>query len=493
MTRGFPSDSLQLNGVPVNKGTLLIALPSVALFASLASAQTTSPKAPTSLATDAEIRKILVDRIDVQHKSVGTVVGIISPEGRRIISYGKMDPGDSRPLNSDTVFEIGSVTKIFTALLLADMVKRGEVALTDPVAKYLPSGVKVPERNGRQITLVDLATHTSGLPFFPSDIPLKDPAEVGRILANYPVLRLFRFLSTYDLPRDIGSKWEYSNVGVGLLGLALANRAGMDYEALVYSRITRPLGMESTAITISPQMKARLGVGHDNKSHATPDVDMPAFMAAASFRSTANDLLTFLGAFMGFTKSPLARAMAAMLETRRPGPGWPQTLGWWIVLSGQGDDGIVAFGGQTLGYASTVAYDPKMRVGVVVLSNQAEDDGGLGWHLLRPAFPVKTSETGKERKEVTLDPKLYDLYPGQYQPDTGAAITVERRGDALFVKFETAPQGLRLHAENEREFFIVEADVQITFKLDDQGHPNSLVVHFAGKDYPAPRVSKAKG
>src|SRR6185437_13514122 len=124
---------------------------------------------------DSEIRNILIERIDKDHQSVGIVVGVIDATGQRIIAYGNLDKGDNRPLNGDTVFEIGSVTKVFTSLLLADMVQRGEVALTDPVAKYLPPQVKVPERGGKKITLVDLATHTSGLPRLPTNLKPRDP------------------------------------------------------------------------------------------------------------------------------------------------------------------------------------------------------------------------------------------------------------------------------------------------------------------------------
>src|SRR5579863_7445460 len=169
---------------------------------SIASAQAQSVPAP-SVPPDSEMRQILVDRIDVQHQSVGIVVGVIGPEGRRIIAYGHLEKGDPRPLNGDTIFEIGSATKVFTSLLLADMVQRGEVALDDPVAKYLPPDVKVPERNGRSITLVDLSTHTSGLPRLPTNFAPKDPANP---YADYSVEQLYQFLSTYQLTRDIESQ-----------------------------------------------------------------------------------------------------------------------------------------------------------------------------------------------------------------------------------------------------------------------------------------------
>ena len=184
--------------------------------------------------TDAQIRDPLVERIDKQQQSVGIVVGVIDSTGRRTISYGKFDTGDNRAVDGNTIFEIGSVTKVFTSLLLADMVQRGEVALTDSVAKYLPAGVKMPERNGRQITLEDLATHTSGLPRLPTNLSPKDAANP---YADYSVEQLYQFLSGYQLTRDIGSQYEYSNLGGGLLGHVLARRAGMDYEKFVRSRI----------------------------------------------------------------------------------------------------------------------------------------------------------------------------------------------------------------------------------------------------------------
>ncbi len=147
-----------------------------AMILSAAGAGAQSP--PNSpVPPDSEIRKILVERVDTFHQGVGIVVGVIEPQGRRVIAYGSVNQGDARPLNGDTIFEIGSVTKVFTSLLLADMVQRGEVALADPVAKYLPADVRVPERGGRVITLVDLSTHTSGLPRLPSNLFPKDPAN----------------------------------------------------------------------------------------------------------------------------------------------------------------------------------------------------------------------------------------------------------------------------------------------------------------------------
>ncbi len=183
----------------------------------------TSAVAPTHWTppSDAEIRALLAQRIDVEHQGVGIVIGVIDPSGRRIIAYGKGDQPDGRPLDGDTEFEIGSITKVFTALVLADMVRDGEVKLDDPAQKYLPAGVTMPTRDGKEITLVDLATHTSGLPRLPTNFAPKDPANP---YADYTAKQLYQFLSSYQLTRDPGASWAYSNLGFGLLGHLLSLR-----------------------------------------------------------------------------------------------------------------------------------------------------------------------------------------------------------------------------------------------------------------------------
>ncbi len=203
-------------------------------------ARTRQPALPASTPTDDEIRSILVKRIDVEKQSVGIVAGVIDAKRRRIVSHGRLAQDEVRPLGGDTVFEIGSVTKVFSALLLTDMAQKGELALTDPISKYLPDGTTVPQRGGQAITLQDLAMHTSGLPRMPNNFAPADPLNP---YADYGFDRLTQFLSGYTLTRDVGAQYEYSNLGGGLLGTLLARRAGLDYEALVAQRISKPLAM----------------------------------------------------------------------------------------------------------------------------------------------------------------------------------------------------------------------------------------------------------
>lgn len=342
--------------------------------------------------SDSEIRQIISERIEHHKQSVGIVVGIIEQESRRIIAHGRFGTNDPRLVDANTLFEIGSVTKIFTALLLADMVQRAELTLTDPIAKYLPKEIIVPQRSGKVITLVDLATHMSGLPYMPDNFA---PANPDNPYTDYSLGHLYNFLSGYQLTRDIGSQREYSNLGYGLLGHVLECRAGTDYETLVRERILAPFGMGSTGIALSSEMSARLATGHNSALEAYPNWDNPTLTGAGALRSTANDLLTFLEMASGIKKTPLAPSFAAMSFLRGPivqGPteigDYGMGLGWGIMKSG--DNQLIWHNGTTGGYQSFIGFLPKINVGIVALTNSRTDAGvdDIAQHLLNPKAPL---------------------------------------------------------------------------------------------------------
>jgi serine-type D-Ala-D-Ala carboxypeptidase/endopeptidase len=346
--------------------------------------------ADTSIPSDAEIGKILKDHVGPENLGIGIVVGVIDARGRRIVSYGSLAKDDKRPLTGDTIFEIGSITKVFTSLALMGMVQKGEVSVTDPVSKYLPAAVKVPERNGKKITLQDLATQSSGL-------PEGEPSNADRsnLFAGYSKNQLYEFLSGYQLTRDIGSRFEYSNIGVSLLGHALSLRDGKDYDAMVRARILAPLGMNDTGVTLSPEVKGRLAPGHGINRNPVPNLDFSireVMAGGGGLKSSANDLLTFLAANLGYTKTPLAPAMAAEISIRRP--TLPSMVGMeiaytWIIQTKDGSS-IIWHNGSSPGYRAYIGFDPKSRAGVVVLSNcywrSLPDD--IGRHLLDPSHPL---------------------------------------------------------------------------------------------------------
>jgi D-alanyl-D-alanine-carboxypeptidase/D-alanyl-D-alanine-endopeptidase len=444
----------------------------------------------SSIPSDEQIRKILVDRLGEYNDRVGIVVGVIEPKGRRIVAYGSFGKNDTRALDGDTVFEIGSITKVFTSLLLADMVQRGEVSLSDPVAKYLPAGVKMPERNSRSITLESLSRHRSGLPPLPTNFAPGDPKNP---YADYSVKQLYDFLSGYTLTRDIDAEFQYSNLGGGLLGHVLSLAAGKDYENLVQTRIIQPLGMRSTAITLSPDMKSRLATGHDNSSEPCSNWDLPTLAGAGALRSTANDMLSFLAAQLGYKNSALDPAIAATRSRRTPaGAGMEMGLGW-LIQPKKGSE-IIWHNGGTGGYRSFAGFNPKAKFGVVVLTNVFTQPGvdDLGLHLLDPESQLLPASSpllqpAKQHKEITLDSNILDLYVGKYQFAPNAVMTITKKGNQLFAQL-TGQGAAEIYPESKTDFFSRLVDAQFLFRTDSKGRVNALVLRQLGRDQIGERI-----
>jgi Beta-lactamase class C and other penicillin binding proteins len=443
---------------------------------------------PQPIFEDEAIRKMLSTRVDMQKQATGIVVGVIDSKGPHIISYGTMGSRDKRPVNGDTLFDIGSITKVFTALLLADMARRGEVRLDDPAAKYLDAKkVKLPERGGKQITLLDLATHTSGLPLRPTNLVSKDPNDKYR---DYTVDLMYECLSSFVLTRDIGTKYEYSNLGYGLLGHVLEKRMGMTYGDLVESRITRPLEMNDTRIGLTPAMKGRMAVGYNNELTPIPsEWHFGVLQSARAFSSTANDLLKFLGALLGFKQSPLFPAMKSMLDFRRPGGMQPSTeiaLAWNVYVDGGQE--VVWKNGSVGGYRSFIGFDPKAGMGVVALSNAQTAVGAddIGLHLLHEHIPVDL-HIPKPHKEISLRPEILDRYIGRYQFSPTDIMTVTREGNHLVGQLLDG-QRFEMFAEGEHDFFMKIADAQVTFESSGQGLAKVAIWHQGGQDQRGERI-----
>ena len=426
----------------------------------------------------------------MQKQGVGIVVGLIDAHGRRFISEGSFDQTDDRPVGPDTIFEMGSITKVFTATLLTLAVERGEVKLDDPVGKYLPASVHVPERGGRQITLRDLSQHMSGLPRMPTNFA---PKDVDNPFADYDDARLFAFLNDYALQRDIGAKWEYSNLGVGLLGEALARRAGMSYATLLKTRILDPLGMTSSGVTLTPDEQRRFAVGHDAYLRRTPHWDLAALSGAGALRSDAEDMLTFLAANIGLKPTPLKSAMDATLAVKRI-PNMPnneQALGWNVRHSPYGD--IVWHNGETGGFHTMIAFNPKEKVGVVVMTNAATAAGGddIAFHILAGAPLAVLSPPGpapgEGRTVVSLPPERLEALVGRYRMAPAVFMTITRTDDHLFAQL-TGQSAYEVFPESGTDFFFRVVDAQLKFQLGADGRATGLVLHQNGRDLPGTRT-----
>jgi CubicO group peptidase (beta-lactamase class C family) len=432
--------------------------------------------------SDAEIRDVLVERLDIEHDGVGLVVGVIDASARRVVAHRAEAFPDLPAPDGDTLFEIGSNTKVFTSLLLADMAERGEVRLDDPAALFLPPGLTLPE-HGRPITLAHLATHVSGLPRDADNYAPTDPANP---FADFTVEKLYDFLGRYRLDRDPGAAHAYSNVGLGLLGHVLARRAGVDFETLVRARIAEPLGMASTTVTLTPALAARAAPGHDHTGQPTPWLDMAAIPGAGALRTTTHDLLTFLAAELGLVETPLSAAMRAQLTHRRPtgrSDGGAQALGW-LISSRHGAE-VAWHVGRTVGGHGFIGLDPARGLGVTVLGNmgvvRAED---IGFHLLTDAL---LAAPPPKRRAVRLAPEQLHRLAGRYRLSPTTDLTVTRVAGHLRIDIG----GRATHAfipESETRFFVRQFDAQVTFDLDSQGRPVALTTHQDGREQRTPRL-----
>jgi serine-type D-Ala-D-Ala carboxypeptidase/endopeptidase len=426
---------------------------------------------------DETLRAAMVNRVDIARNGIGLIAGISTPDGRRYVAYGRTSKSGSAP-HPDTIFEIGSITKVFTSLLLADMVERGEVKLEDPVALYLPKTVTVPSRNDKQITLADLATHTSGLP---RDADNLDVMQVNPFAAYGPA-SLYEFLARYKLSVDPGEKFGYSNVGASLLGNALTLRAGKSYEELLRTRILKPLGMKDTTITLSDAQRQRLADGHDGGLDRVPLWDVDALIGAGSIRSTAADMLTFAEAWLGTKEHPLKGAMERILAIARPGsaPSMKMHLGWAGT-----NNGILFHSGRRGGFASAVAIRPAAGTAAIVFSNTVEGVDDLVFHAVNPAQPPRRFPPA--RVEVTLPESVLDSYTGVYEFTPQVSLSVTRERKRMFGQVTGQPR-FEIFAEGEGRFFVKAVAAQITFEKDGNVAATALVLHQNGANQKARKV-----
>ncbi len=427
------------------------------------------PPAPTH---QIEVEELVQPIMDGQW-TVGLVVGLLTPQSTEYYFFGSVEEGGSPP-DEHTLFEIGSVTKTFTSLALARMVEAGIVTLEQPVQDLLPlAEVQMPQRNSKQISLLHLSTHTSGLPRLPTNFDSTNEIDPYH---DYTSAQLYSFLNDYTLPRDPGEVWEYSNLAVGLLGHALSLKAGSSFEALIADQITTPLGLMDTVILTSAEQDERFARGYNYNLEPTLAWNFEVLAPAGALRSTAADMLAYLAAQLGYSETPLDSAIALTHQLHYDGDD-KMGLAWNIQ-----DSRYLWHNGVTLGCETFVGMDPLTQTAVVVLSNAYSvyvPQTRLGLALLQmmagqPYEPVDLPPT------VEVPPETLAQYVGTYQK-IGAGIEpiVTLTNDNLYITWGEQPQ-YRLFAQTVEQFYLRALQIDITFAKDGTGQYNDLV--FATKD-----------
>ncbi len=290
---------------------------------------------------------------------------------------------DGVPPDASALFEIGSITKVFTGVLLADMVLRGEVSLADPLSRHLPS--PRPAWRHREPTLLELATHRSGLPNTPRPMGRRELAYVLGIRRGDPWAAVsetdHRRMVTAEPPRRApGRRVRYSSMGVGLLGDALGARAERSYEELLAERILGPLGSSSTGVRVPAERRDRLLAGHSRRGRPRPPIE-DLLPAAGSLRSSTEDMVRFLAACLQPPASPVG---AALRLAQKPQARIGQRMQFglcWIIVTGRRRPKVLWHNGGTWGFRSFAGFAPELGASAVVLSNTARSVDRLGFRL----------------------------------------------------------------------------------------------------------------
>lgn len=424
-----------------------------------------------SLAAPADIQKSM-DAFVAHAPGAVVAVGVVDHGTVREYFSGK-PPAGAPPLDDAAVFQIGSITKTMTSTVLADMVLHGQVKLDDSISTYLPASVKAPSYRGQPVKLLSLAVQNSGLPRLPSNF---DSAYT-----DYDNAKLYQFLDGYSLTRAPGARFEYSNLGVGLLGTLLANAAHTTYPRLLEEHVLRPLGMTNTSASLTPSLEARLMPGFGNDFTKQPAWAFEALAGAGAVNSTLHDMVSYLRANIDAPAGPLGKAIAFAHQPRADAmPPEKIGLNWFI-----GPSGVVFHDGETGGYSSFIAFDSASKTGVVVLTNFAGERGetdSLAAHLLEstryPSFVAI----------APLKPEGRSPFVGVYEFSPTIHATIFEKSGTLYGQL-TGQGALALTLQSGRTFAVQGVAASVTFVRDANGNIDALVLHQGGIDQTAKRLT----
>ena len=404
----------------------------------------------------------------------GVAIAWVDADGAAFFQSGQFDGEDPRPVTPDTQFEIGSVTNVFTALLLAESERAGKVSRHDAAAKYLLPPADPAQAALAKITLLSLTTHTSGLPRLPANIG-KNPAASPDPYAAYDRTALVEGLRAHGPGAVVGSPVSYSNFGVSVLGEALAAAWGTSYADALRTHVLAPLGMNATTVGIAgAPPPTDLAPAHAGAKRV-PNWTWQACAPCGGLRCSARELAAFLTACLGGPDAPLHAALAATLQPQRADDdiGGHVALGW--MLTDDTDRPIAWHNGATAGSHAFVAFSPKTGAGVAILANVQKGSEGLGFALLG----------GKPPQPRTTVPNAAD-YAGRYSFTPDLAFQVVNANGSLFAQAAGQPR-LALRPIGADRFAVIGVPAEISFERGPDGKVAALVLHQNGLDQRAPR------
>jgi CubicO group peptidase (beta-lactamase class C family) len=395
----------------------------------------------------------------------GIVVGIYENGKLNYYSYGVSDLTTKEAVSSKTLFEIGSITKTFTCNMTALLSERHQISFTDNAQKYLSSKIVLPERNGKAITIEHLATAHSGLPRMPLNFQPKDPLNP---YIDYREEELAFFLSRYELTHDPGAEYEYSNLGMGLLGYILTQITKKPYSQLLDELITKPLAMNNTFISGMRNEKS-LASGYADKlaMKAWTWDDQSVITGAGGIVSNAEDMMKYMLAQL--ETSGISKTFSMTHQPKTDAGKMKIGYGWHIR-----DENLVWHNGGTGGFRSFAGFDKTKNKAVVILTNSTTGADDLGFHLLDDKYELK-----EIKQAVAIDATILKNYVGTYEISPAFKITVTQEGNDLFIQATGQPK-VNIYAESETKFFLKAVTAQIEFERNDSNKVERLKLNQNG-------------
>jgi CubicO group peptidase (beta-lactamase class C family) len=403
----------------------------------------------------------------------GVAVAWVDADGAAFFQAGHFDGADSAAITADTQFELGSITKVFTSLLLAGSEQAGKVSRNDPAARYLLPAGDDAQAALAKITLRSLATHTSGLPRLPANLG-PDPDGSPNPYAAWDRELLIAALKRHGVAATPGQKVAYSNFGVSVLGEALAAAWGASYADVLREHVLDPLGMKATSVGLTgAPPPADLAPGHVHGARV-PNWTWQAAAPCGGLRSSARDMAALLTACLG--SGPLRAALTASEQAQYDDEDTGGRIGLGWLIAGDGEQKIFWHNGATAGSHSLVAFNPAAGRGVVVLANLQKGSEKLGFELLGAEAPKPRGLAVAHAAD----------YPGRYPLNPAFAIAITEHNGALFGQATGQPRfSLRLVAADR--FSIVGLAAEISFERDADGKVIALTLHQNGRDQRGPR------
>ena len=424
----------------------------------------------------------LVEPYLTHHKVNAISIGVITNGTTWTKNFGTLDADGTRSPNEKTLYEIGSISKVFTSLLLAEAIESGRLKLDDPISTVMQELAEKNPTVGKAITFKHLSHHVSGLPVMPDNIT---PADSTNPFDGYSRAMLTEYMLSVKPERKPGEGYEYSNLAVGLLGDLLSRQAEVSYESLLKDKLTGPLKMSDTTITLTPEQLTRFAPPHNSALLPDKSWDFDALAGCGAIRSNVNDMLLFAEASLHPPEGPLGKAIELAWKQHKPAKygNHAMGLGWMIARDGS----TRWHNGQTGGYQAMILISRQSKCAVVLLCNTAgSGTDALAEQIIQTVMGMDVQPKTFD-KEFNVDPKVAKRLEGKYELAPGIVITVQVKEGRMVAQI-TGQQFLGLIPKSETEWKYQLVDAILKFELPESGNSPKVTLLQAGREMPSPRL-----